>query len=58
MYKYQYKVYYFFLLYGVEHEDLGQIIDEDLQQEDLVKTPELYANGAVVQAIRLRKILT
>ena len=44
----------FFLLYKVEHEDHGQIIDEDLQQEELVKPPELYANGAVVQAILLQ----
>ena len=58
MYNYQYKVYYFFLLYGVEHEDLGQVNDEILQLEDLVKLTELHAKGGVVQAILLQKILT
>ena len=58
MYKYKYKVNYCFLLYEVKHEDLGQVNDEELQQEDLVKPPEFHANGGVVQAILLRRILT
>ena len=44
----------FFLLYGVEHEDLDQVNDEVLGLEDLVKPPEFHANGAVVQAILLQ----
>ena len=42
----------------MELEELGQVEDEVIRLEDLVKPPELYANGAVVQAILLRKILT
>jgi hypothetical protein len=51
-------LYYFFLLYEAELEELGQVEDEVIQQEGFVKPPEFYANGAVVQAIILRKIIT
>ena len=47
----------FFLLYEAELEELGQVEDEVFQLEELVKPPEFYGNGAVVQEI-LRKILT